>query len=155
MPDYTRSALEPLLEDESKDFAWCYDMRFIENLYELDGNAMVVPKDATLTPGGIWRPSVQWKRHQSAIGTLVARRGALKEVCDHLKRNHPNGLAKVQMDPDKYSGPIDNYLRRLLQNEYSDRLTEHHATGRWYFIHTKASSKFGRRKEGYIDGIKT
>ena len=150
MPDYTIKAISPLIESNFYDFAWCYDMRFIEKVYSVNGTSMVVSKHDTLPAGGTWHPSCQKKRHQSAIGTLVARVGALRKVAAELKINHPNGL--VEVNPGQYSGPIDNYLRRLLQNQYKDKLTEHAGNGRWYYIHTKASSKYGRRKEGYIDG---
>jgi len=150
MPDYTREAIQPLLEVPGHDLAWCYHMRFVQKQYEIAGKISVVSKNQKLYRGGKWRPSVTWGRHQSAIGTLVARTPAFREVVAALKKNHPTGM--VETKTGQFSGPIDNYLRRLIQNAYADRLIEHNARGRFYFIHTRASSKFGRRKEGYVDG---
>lgn len=151
MPSYTREAIRPLMESDQFDFAWCYDMLWIEKLYCVGDTALFYSKFDKLPKGGVWAPVVQWKRHPSAIGTLVARLEPFRAVCDVLKENHPNGLVKGKKS-GQYAGPIDNYLRRLLQNTYKDKLTEHQAKGRWYFVHKKASSKYGRRKEGYIDG---
>ena len=143
MPSYTKNAIVPIVTKKG-DFAWCHTMRFIENVYIKDGVEVVVPNDQKVPAGGEWRASIKTKRHQSAIGTLVARTAALREAADILKQRYPTGLVKS-------SGPIDNYLRRLLQNEFGDRLTSHEAEGRWYYLHTKASSKFGRRSEQYVD----
>ena len=143
MPDYTKKAIVPIVMKEG-DFAWCHMMNFVENVYIKDGVEIVIPKDAKPPYGGQWHSQIKRKRHQSAIGTFVARTTALKEAADILKKRHPTGLVKG-------SGPIDNYLRRLIQNEFGDRLTSHEGDGRWYFLHEKASSKFGRRDEQYID----
>ena len=143
MPDYTKKAIVPIVMKEG-DFAWCHMMNFVENVYIKDGVEIVIPKDAKPPYGGQWHSQIKRKRHQSAIGTFVARTTALKEAADILKKRHPTGLVKG-------SGPIDNYLRRLIQNEFGDRLTSHEAEGRFYYLHKKASSKFGRRDEQYID----
>ena len=150
MPDYTQTAIKPLLDQDKYDFAWCYDMQFVESLYDIGGLARQYSTFEKLPEGGQWRPGAMMKRHQSAIGTLVARVPGFLDVIAHFKRLHPDGMAEIA--GGTRAGPIDNYFRRLLQGTYKDRLTEHQATGRWYHIHTGASSRHGRRKEGYIDG---
>ena len=159
MPDYTRKAIAPLVASEKMNFAWCFDMYHVRNVYTVDGEIVDVMKNNPLPPNGKWQPSVLKGLHQSAIGTLAFKVPRMREVCAGFFEKYPTGLVKIVSQPAtgkymerfEWGGPVDNYFKRMLMNDYEDELTEHEGDGRVYFIHSSASSKSGRREEGYIN----
>ena len=159
MPDYTRKAIAPLIESDKMNFAWCFDMYHVRNAYVVDGKVVDIPFKGTLPENGKWHPAILKGPHQSAIGTLAFKVPRMREVCVDFFEKYPTGLVNLVSRPatGKYkeraswSGPIDNYFKRMLMNDHEDELTEHEGNGRVYFIHSSASSKSGRRAEGYIN----
>ena len=147
LPDYTRKAIEPLLAGAK--MAWNYDMYHVQNKYKKGDSFPVTQYGDKLPKGGKWVPTVHRFRHQSPIGTFCGWLDRVREIYGKFMEEYPRGL-KWHGAKRGWGGPIDNYFKLMLMHDYAEEMAEHEGM-RVYFIHTGASSKYHRRKEGFID----
>ena len=147
LPDYTRKAITPLLAGAK--MAWNYDMYHVQNKYKKGDSFPITKYEDKLPKGGKWVPTVHRFRHQSPIGTFCGWLDRVRELFSKFMEEYPKGL-KWHGEKRGWGGPIDNYFKLMLMHDYADEIAEHEGM-RIYFIHQGASSKYHRRKEGFID----